>query len=126
MIEDLHWIDEGSNAMLADLVSSIEGKNTLAVLNFRPEYSPAWIGSPAYRGISLEPLARGDTRELLGNLAGEDPSLDGNSTRPIHERTQGNPFFIEEIVRELAEAATSRASAAPTAWRGRSRTPACR
>jgi class 3 adenylate cyclase/tetratricopeptide (TPR) repeat protein len=103
VIEDLHWIDEGSNTMLDGLIDSIEGTNTLAVVNFRPEYSPAWVGSPAYRGISLEPLARADTRELLRDLAGEDPSLDGLD-EPIHERTQGNPFFIEEIVRELDEA----------------------
>jgi class 3 adenylate cyclase/tetratricopeptide (TPR) repeat protein len=103
VIEDLHWIDAGSNAMLDGLVASIEGTNTLAVVNFRPEYSPSWAASPAYRGISLEPLAREDTRELLRDLAGEDPSLDGLD-EPVHERTQGNPFFIEEIVRELAEA----------------------
>jgi adenylate cyclase len=103
MIEDLHWIDEGSNAMLADLVDSIAGTNTLAVVNFRPEYAPPWQGSEACRGLSLEPLGRGDTRELLRDLAGADPSLDGLD-EPIHERTQGNPFFVEEIVRELAEA----------------------
>jgi adenylate cyclase len=103
VIEDLHWIDAGSNAMLDGLIDSIAGTNTLAVFNFRPEYSPSWVGSPAYRGISLAPLAREDTRELLRDLAGEDPSLDGLD-EPIHERTQGNPFFIEEIVRELAEA----------------------
>ena len=89
--------------MLADLVASIEGTNTLAVVNFRPEYSPPWRRSPSYREIALEPLAGEDTRELLRDLAGEDPSLDGLD-EPIHERTQGNPFFIEEIVRELAEA----------------------
>ncbi|HKA67164.1 MAG TPA: adenylate/guanylate cyclase domain-containing protein [Solirubrobacterales bacterium] len=103
VIEDLHWIDEGSNAMLAELASSIEATNTLAVVNFRPEYSPPWRHSESYREISLEPLAREDTRELLRDLAGGDPSLDGLD-EPIHERTQGNPFFIEEIVRELAEA----------------------
>jgi class 3 adenylate cyclase/tetratricopeptide (TPR) repeat protein len=102
-IEDLHWIDPGSEAMLANLVDSIEGTNTLAIVNFRPEYSPSWRGSEPYREIGLEPLARADTRELLRDLAGEDPSLDGLD-EPIHERTQGNPFFIEEIVRELAEA----------------------
>jgi class 3 adenylate cyclase/tetratricopeptide (TPR) repeat protein len=102
VIEDLHWIDEGSNTMLAGLIDSIEGTNTLAVLNYRPEYTPAWDASPLYRGISLAPLARADTGELLRDLAGEDPSLDGLD-EPIHERTQGNPFFIEEIVRELAE-----------------------
>jgi class 3 adenylate cyclase/tetratricopeptide (TPR) repeat protein len=103
LIEDLHWIDEGSNVMVADLVSSIEGTNTLAIVNFRPEYTPPWGRLRAYRELSLGPLAREDTRRLLLDLAGDDPSLDGLD-EPIHERTQGNPFFIEEIVRELAEA----------------------
>ncbi len=102
MIEDLHWIDAGSDAMLADLVTSIQGTNTLAVLNFRPEYSPPWGAADGFRRIALEPLAREDTGELLRDLAGADPSLDGID-EPIHERTRGNPFFIEEIVRELAE-----------------------
>jgi class 3 adenylate cyclase/tetratricopeptide (TPR) repeat protein len=103
VIEDLHWIDEGSNAMLADLIAAIDDTNTLAVVNFRPEYTPPWAGSPAYAEIALGPLTREDTRELLRHLVGEDPSLDGID-EPIHERTRGNPFFVEEIVRELAEA----------------------
>ncbi len=103
IVEDLHWVDEGSNVLLGDLVASIEGTNTLAVLNFRPEFSPPWRAAASYREVALEPLADADTRELLRDLAGEDPSLDGLD-EPIHERTQGNPFFIEEIVRELAEA----------------------
>jgi class 3 adenylate cyclase/tetratricopeptide (TPR) repeat protein len=103
IIEDLHWIDEGSNAMLQELVASLQGTDTLAVFNFRPEYTPPWRGSPAYLEMPLGPLTRADTRELLYDVAGKDPSLDGLD-EPIHERTQGNPFFIEEIVRELAEA----------------------
>jgi class 3 adenylate cyclase/tetratricopeptide (TPR) repeat protein len=102
VIEDLHWIDEGSATMLGDLIESIEGTNTMAVLNYRPEYSPGWAGLSAYTAIPLEPLTRDHTGELLRDLAGADPSLDGLD-QPIHERTQGNPFFIEEIVRELAE-----------------------
>ncbi len=103
VVEDLHWIDAGSNVMMAELIGAIEGTNTLAVFNFRPEYTPPWKDASAYRDISLGPLTRADTRELLRDLAGGDPSLDGID-EPIHERTQGNPFFIEEIVRELAEA----------------------
>jgi class 3 adenylate cyclase/tetratricopeptide (TPR) repeat protein len=103
VIEDLHWIDAGSGAMLADLIAAIAGTNTLAVLNFRPEYTPPWEAAAAYRGLALEPLTRASTRELLRDLVGEDPSLDGIE-EPIHARTLGNPFFIEEIVRELAEA----------------------
>jgi adenylate cyclase len=103
VVEDLHWMDEGSNAMLAELVASVEGTSTLAVVNFRPEYSLGWDDSPIYRRLSLESLGQADTRELLRDIAGEDPSLDGLE-EPIHERSAGNPFFIEEIVRELVEA----------------------
>jgi adenylate cyclase len=103
VVEDLHWIDESSGTMLAELVASIEGTNTLAVVNFRPEYKPPWDAARIYRDIALKPLGQADTRELLRDLAGEDPSLDGLE-EPIHERTAGNPFFVEEIVRELVEA----------------------
>ncbi|HEX6665319.1 MAG TPA: adenylate/guanylate cyclase domain-containing protein [Solirubrobacterales bacterium] len=105
VVEDLHWVDEGSKTMLTELIESIgsiEGANTLVVVNYRPEFSPPWADSPAFETIRPEPLTRADTQELLGDLAGADPSLDGLE-EPIHERTQGNPFFIEEIVRELAE-----------------------
>jgi class 3 adenylate cyclase/tetratricopeptide (TPR) repeat protein len=103
VIEDLHWIDEGSAAMLDDLFGAVEDTQTLVVVNFRPEYTRGWKGPSNYREISLEPLGPGDTRELLRDLAGEDPSLDGLAEL-IHERTAGNPFFVEEIMRALAEA----------------------
>ena len=102
VFEDLHWIDAASNAMLTELVASLPGTSTLALFNFRPEYEPPWRGAPAYSSLELRPLSRGATEELLRDLAGEDPSLDGIA-EPIHERCRGNPFFIEEIVRELAE-----------------------
>jgi class 3 adenylate cyclase len=102
VVEDLHWIDAGSEAMLATLLETITATNTLVVVNHRPEYTPRWSDVPTYRQIELAPLRPADTGELLRDLAGADPSLDGLD-EPIHERTQGNPFFVEEIVRELAE-----------------------
>ncbi|MGE0067169.1 MAG: adenylate/guanylate cyclase domain-containing protein [Solirubrobacterales bacterium] len=102
VIEDLHWIDAGSEAMLAHLLEEISATNTLVVVNHRPEYSPSWSEAPVYTRLPLAPLEPAHTGELLRDLAGADPSLDGLD-EPIHERTQGNPFFVEEIVRELVE-----------------------
>jgi len=102
VIEDLHWMDEGSEQIVAEAVSAIEGTATLALLNFRPEYQPEWAASPIYRRLPLLPLGPDSTEELLADLVGNDPSLDGLAEL-IHERTGGNPFFIEEVVRELVE-----------------------
>jgi adenylate cyclase len=102
IVEDLHWIDEASEVLLGELLGSVEGTQTLAIVNFRPEYEARWSGPPDYLPLSLEPLGQASTDELLRDLAGGDPSLDGLGAL-IHERTGGNPFFIEEIVRELAE-----------------------
>jgi class 3 adenylate cyclase len=103
VIEDLHWIDEGSAGILGDLFDAVAATRTLVVVNFRPEYRRGWSGPPGYREIALEPLGPDDTEKLIRDLAGEDPSLDGLAEL-IHERTSGNPFFVEEIVRALAEA----------------------
>ncbi len=102
VVEDLHWIDPGSESMMATLLETITTTNTLLVVNYRPEYEPKWLAAPVYSSLPLAPLERADTGELLRHLAGTDPSLDGLD-EPIHERTQGNPFFIEELVRELVE-----------------------
>ncbi len=102
VIEDLHWIDPASQAMLAQLVAAAPGSKTLVLVNFRPEYAPPWTGAPGYVELAPRPLTGADTAVLLRDVAGGDPSLDGLD-ETVHERTRGNPFFIEEIVRELAE-----------------------
>jgi adenylate cyclase len=102
VFEDLHWVDEGSQTMLRGLIEGFGGTRTLVLANYRPEYTPPWAENSCWRALELAPLRQEDTRELLRDLAGDDPSLDGLD-EPIHERTGGNPFFIEEIVRELAE-----------------------
>ena len=102
VFEDLHWMDEGSEALIGELLGSVDGTPTLAIVNFRPEYTPDWADPDLYTQIALEPLGPTDTAQMLRELVGEDPSLDGLADL-IHERTAGNPFFIEEIVRELSE-----------------------
>jgi class 3 adenylate cyclase/tetratricopeptide (TPR) repeat protein len=103
VIEDLHWMDEGSDQIVAEVISAVEGTATVVLVNFRPEYQAEWADSPIYRRLLLLPLGPDSTKELLADLAGTDPSLDGLPDL-VHERTGGNPFFIEEVVRELVEA----------------------
>jgi class 3 adenylate cyclase/tetratricopeptide (TPR) repeat protein len=102
VVEDLHWMDDASEVLLRELVGSVGATKTMVLVNHRPEYQPAWRRAPHYREIQLAALEPDDTRALLDDLAGEDPSLDGLAEL-IHERTAGNPFFIEEFVRELVE-----------------------
>jgi len=102
LLEDLHWFDTHSEAFLAELIPSYPGTRTLVLANFRPEFSASWMRHSYYRQISLQPLAPTAVEELLSAFLGLDPSL-----APLREhlidRTGGNPFFIEEVVRGLVE-----------------------
>jgi class 3 adenylate cyclase/tetratricopeptide (TPR) repeat protein len=102
MLEDLHWIDPGSELFLAQLIESIPGTRNFTIVNFRPEYKADWMSKPYYQQISLVPLGPEAAEELLIDLLGTDPSLNG-AAELIRERSGGNPFFIEEIVQTLAE-----------------------
>jgi class 3 adenylate cyclase/tetratricopeptide (TPR) repeat protein len=102
VIEDLHWLDPGSEAFLGNLVDSLPGARTLLVVNFRPEYHADWMRRSWYERLPLVPLEHAATAKLVDCLIGSDPSLDGLSAL-IAERTGGNPFFVEEVVQELVE-----------------------
>jgi class 3 adenylate cyclase len=103
LFEDLHWFDRASEEFIENLAVEVApGRRTLVLLNFRPEYHAAWMKRSYYQQLPLLPLGPEATRELLADLLGTDPSL-GLLTERIHERTGGNPFFIEEIVQSLIE-----------------------
>jgi tetratricopeptide (TPR) repeat protein len=76
----------------------------LLLVNFRLEYKDEWRNRPNYLQLHLDPLASGGLAELLQALLGSDESLSTLKSFLV-ERTSGNPFFIEEIVRRLADAA---------------------
>jgi class 3 adenylate cyclase/tetratricopeptide (TPR) repeat protein len=103
LIEDLHWLDAASEVFLANHVDALHGTPGLTVVNFRPEYHVAWMSRSYYRQIALAPLPPHAVEELLADLLGCDPSL-AELLELVRGRTQGNPFFIEELVRALVEA----------------------
>ncbi len=102
LIEDLHWIDASTEAFLASAVEATARTRTLLLVNFRPEYHAPWMARAHYQQIPLLPLSAQGVRELVRDLLGPDPSVARLGER-ILERSAGNPFFIEEIVRGLAE-----------------------
>jgi len=102
VVEDLHWIDAASEEFLAGLADAIRDTRTLLVVNFRPEYRAEWLSRGHCRDVPLAPLARDETRELVADLLGGDLSL-GPLGEKILARAGGNPFFVEEVVRSLAE-----------------------
>jgi class 3 adenylate cyclase len=103
LFEDLHWFDGASDEFIAHLVEASPGNRTLVLLNFRPEYHASWMERSHYQQLPLMPLGPEAIEELLRELLGTDPSVISLGTR-IRERTEGNPFFIEETVQALAEA----------------------
>ncbi len=103
LIEDLHWIDDASEAWVEQWVDAIGGsRDRLLILNFRPEYHAEWMQKSWYRQLPLMPLGPDAIRELLEDLLGEDAST-AHLADAIHGRTAGNPFFTEEVVQMLVE-----------------------
>ncbi len=102
IIEDAHWIDAVSESMLADFLSVIPRTPSMVLITSRPEYEGALTRAHGAQTIALAPLGDSDTAALLGELLGSDPSV-GELAAIIAERAAGNPFFAEEMVRELAQ-----------------------
>ena len=102
VIEDAHWIDGVSESMLADFFTVIPQTPALVLVTYRPEYEGALARVHGAQTIALAPLSDPETATLVHELLGPEPSVAG-VTALIVERAAGNPFFAEEIVRELAE-----------------------
>jgi hypothetical protein len=102
VVEDAHWIDEVSESMLADFLTVISQTPTLVLITYRPEYTGALSRVRGAQSIALAPLTDPETAALVSQLLGPDPSVSALASM-IAERAAGNPFFAEEMVRDLAE-----------------------
>ncbi|HTZ13494.1 MAG TPA: AAA family ATPase, partial [Mycobacterium sp.] len=102
VVEDLHWIDEVSESLLADFVAVISQTPSLVLFTYRPEYRGALSGVADAQSIALGPLSDSETTALVSQLLGPDP-FNGALGQKIAGRAAGNPFFAEEMVRDLVE-----------------------
>ncbi len=118
--EDLHWIDGETQALLDILADAIANARVLMLVNYRPEYRHQWGNRGYYTQLRLDPLGKDSAEEMLAALLGSGPpsSAQGSGLplpdqgegrgvgidalkRLIIERTEGNPFFMEEMVQVL-------------------------
>jgi class 3 adenylate cyclase/tetratricopeptide (TPR) repeat protein len=102
VFEDLHWYDTLTLGLLNELVVSAQNARLLLVVSYRPEFGDPWRNRPNYRRLRVYPLMSQRLAEFLDVLLGSDSGLQGLKTFLV-ERASGNPFFLEEIVRTLAD-----------------------
>jgi len=113
IFEDLHWIDEETQGFLNLLADSIGTAKILLLVNYRPEYSRQWGSKTYYTQLRLDPLGKESADEMLSALLFQSPLPPGEGQgegadisalkRLIIEKTEGNPFFMEETVQVLLD-----------------------
>ncbi len=102
IFEDLHWIDEETQAFLSLLADSIGTARVLLLVNYRPEYTHSWGNKTYYIQLRLDPLGKESAHEMLSAMIGEGADV-APLKRVIIEKTEGNPFFMEETVQVLLD-----------------------
>jgi tetratricopeptide (TPR) repeat protein len=101
VVENMQWVDASSEALLTSLAARVRAHPVLLILTARPPVSMAWL-PPGTEILTLEGLAPDDLREMVRALCGSRAVAE-----PLFQRLlaggDGNPLYVEEIVRQLQE-----------------------
>src|SRR5215510_4385777 len=105
-VEDLHWIDQTSQAYLASLVERLAAVPVMLLATYRPGCRPPWLDRSYATQLALRPLGRDESlaivSEVLPGMATADPRA-----RLILDKAEGNPFFLEELARVVGDQASA-------------------
>lgn len=100
VLEDAHWIDEPSDVVLSELATRLDGASAMLVTTYRPEFNGG-LRAQSHHTIRLRPLDDSAARRLIGQLLGDDESVDDLADQ-LTDVAAGYPFFIEELIRDLS------------------------
>ena len=100
--EDLHWIDKSSEELLKYVLKSIPGARVLLIFTYRPEFIPAWGAKSYHNQLTLNRLSNRESLLMVSHLLGT-VELDKKLEAFILEKTEGVPFFIEELIKSLID-----------------------
>src|SRR5262249_26860899 len=101
--EDAHWADATSLELLDLTVERVRQLPVLALITFRPEFEPPWVGLPNVGTLTLDRLDRDDVESMVARLAGGHV-LPAEVMKQIVAKTDGNPLFVEELTKAVLEA----------------------
>jgi class 3 adenylate cyclase/tetratricopeptide (TPR) repeat protein len=102
IIEDVHWLDDASGEFISALVDVAPSSRALIILTYRPTLKAAWKDNPSFQEIQLGELSDDDVSALVKEALGEHPTTQAVASH-IVERSGGNPFFAEELIRSLID-----------------------
>src|SRR5262249_39906053 len=101
--EDAHWADATSLELLNLIIERVRQLPVLALVTFRPEFEPPWVGLPNVGTLALGRLDRSNVESILGRGPAGRP-LPAKVTEQIVVKTDGNPLFVEELTKAVLEA----------------------
>ena len=100
VLEDLHWADDASIEFFDRFVETLASKPILLIASFRPDFGHAWEKLSAHTQLRVEALSKDASKALIDELFQASSDVP-NFKRALFERSQGNPLFIEEVMREM-------------------------
>ena len=108
LLEDLHWADEGSLHWFEEVGVRLERRAVLVVATTRPTLFERFAGwgeaGEFHDRIPLDSLSRRQSRQLLGEILQRADHVPEALTALVVDATDGNPFYIEELVKWMLEA----------------------
>ncbi len=103
--ENLHWIDHSSEESLKGLLDAISGARVFLIFTYRPEFIHTWGGRSYHSQINLNRLSTRETLMMVSHLLGTE-DFEREIEQVVLEKTEGVPFFIEELINSLRDQET--------------------
>ncbi len=102
LVEDGHWIDPSTREFLDALVSGLATVPVMLLVTYRPPFECAWRGAANVTDLVLQRMSGEESEAIVRQLTGEQ-DLPPQVLAQIVERTDGIPFFVEEMTRSVLE-----------------------
>jgi tetratricopeptide (TPR) repeat protein len=105
VLDDLHWADPASLAVIEELLDVVVELPVAVLALYRSGWKHGWAGKSCYQQLSLRALLPDEARAMAEQLT-PDGQVSPELTERVLERSAGNPFFLEELLRGEGQAAS--------------------